>query len=75
MIDKDKLMKLVGDCAHTERERSLLYGMIGELEVSVGRIAVLEKCVQELMDNRVGTGPATVTKKKTAKKTVSKGGE
>ena len=74
MIDKDKLMKLVGDCTHTEKERSLMYGIIGELSVHTERLAKLEKHVEELLEKQVGTGPATVTKK-TTKTKVSKGGE
>jgi len=65
MIDKDKYMKLAEGVARTANERSLWYGLVGEVSNLFERVKVLEK-------NQVGTGPATVTKPPTKKKTTKK---
>lgn len=73
MIDKDKLMELVSNIAHSNSERSFLYGIVGEMDMQAQRIEKLEKQVQAMSKQTVGTGPATVTKKKTTKKAPNTG--
>jgi len=72
MIDVDKYMNLVPSVARTNHERSIWYGLIGEISNLNERVKVLEA-------ERAGAGPATVTKpptKKVTKKTApKKGGE
>ena len=65
MINVDKLIAQANDIGKTPRERDFFKGLVGEVGVLCNRVTELEsKCV--------GTGPATVTKPPTKKKTTQK---
>jgi len=67
MIDIDKYMKLASNVARTSDERSIWYGLVGEVSNLYDRVNKLES----LLDG----GHATVTKPKAKKKVVKKEGE
>ena len=73
MKNKDKLEALVMEACRSHKERSLMYGVVGELETSRQRITSLEQALKDLTERVAtlegSTPPAPkVTKKSAAKK-------
>ena len=73
MKNKDKLEALVMEACRSHKERSLMYGILGELQTSLQRITSLEQELNDLTERVAtlegSTPPAPkVTKKPAAKK-------